>query len=205
MTSNDKIDLYKLHKDQYVNARSPVLVTLDEAVYLTISGRAPPAAGVHGEGRRPVRRGVHGQDDPQVRRLAGLRDRQARSPMVVRWRKLRLRDRAAASMELESDDPDATFRRAEGPGSRGRETPGEGQNPGVDQVKRESITEGLCVQMLHVGPYQEEGRSICAMKAFAEERGLTLHGHHHEIYLSDPRRVPPEKLKTILRLPVRKK
>jgi hypothetical protein len=72
-------------------------------------------------------------------------------------------------------------------------------------VKLESITEGLCVQMLHVGPYEEESRSMGAMNAFAEQQGLTFHGRHHEIYFSDPRRVAPEKLKTILRMPVRKK
>ncbi len=80
-----------------------------------------------------------------------------------------------------------------------------GKAPGADQVKLESITEGPCVQMLHVGPYEEEGRSIGVMNAFAEQQGLALHGRHHEIYLSDPRRIAPEKLKTILRLPVRKK
>ena len=80
-----------------------------------------------------------------------------------------------------------------------------GEAPRADQVKLESIAEGLCVQMLRVGLYGEESRSIGVMNAFAEQRGLTIHGRHHEIYLSDPRRVPPEKLKTILRLPVRKK
>jgi hypothetical protein len=80
-----------------------------------------------------------------------------------------------------------------------------GKAPCAEQVKLESITEGLCVQMLHVGPYEEEGRTIAAMKDFAERQGLTLHGHHPEIYLSDPRRIPPEKLKTTPRLPVQKK
>ncbi len=80
-----------------------------------------------------------------------------------------------------------------------------GKAPSADQVKLESITEGLCIQMLHVGPYDEERRSICVMSAFAEQQGLAFHGRHHEIYLSDPRRIAPEKLKTILRLPVRKK
>ena len=70
--------------------------------------------------------------------------------------------------------------------------------------KLESTTEGPCVQMLHVGPYEEECRSIAVMKEFAEGRGPAFHGCHHEIYLSDPRRIPPERLKTILRLPVKK-
>lgn len=70
-------------------------------------------------------------------------------------------------------------------------------------VKLETIEEGLCAQMLHVGPYAEESKTIGMMKEFAEEKGLKFHGLHHEIYLSDPRRVPAQRLKTILRIPVR--
>jgi len=58
------------------------------------------------------------------------------------------------------------------------------------------------VQMLHVGPYEQEAESIGLMREFAAGKGLVFHGRHHEIYLSDPRRVPPPRLKTILRLPV---
>jgi hypothetical protein len=57
--------------------------------------------------------------------------------------------------------------------------------------------------MLHLGPYEREHETIALMKQHAGEKGLQLHGLHHEIYLSDPRRVAAEKLKTILRRPVR--
>jgi len=80
-----------------------------------------------------------------------------------------------------------------------------GKSPAVREVKLESVSEGLCVQMLHVGPYDREGETIELMKAFAEQQGLEFHDRHHEIYLSDPRQVAPERLKTILRHPVRKK
>ena len=73
-----------------------------------------------------------------------------------------------------------------------------------DEVVLETLDEGPCVQMLHVGPYAEEARTIEAMAAFAEGEGLSLHGRHHEIYLSDPRRTAPERLKTLLRHPVRR-
>jgi hypothetical protein len=66
----------------------------------------------------------------------------------------------------------------------------------------ETLDEGQCVQMLHVGPYSKEGETISQMTALAGQKGLSFHGRHHEIYLSDPRRVPPERLRTILRLPV---
>jgi hypothetical protein len=70
-------------------------------------------------------------------------------------------------------------------------------------VRLESLAEGRCVQMLHVGPYDRECETIAVMKAFAEKQQLGFPGKHHEIYLSDPRRVPPERLKTIVRQPVR--
>lgn len=66
--------------------------------------------------------------------------------------------------------------------------------------------EGDCVQCLHVGPYEEEPATLAKMRAFAAQNGWRLDvgdaRRHHEIYLSDPRRVAPEKRKTVLRLPV---
>lgn len=77
-----------------------------------------------------------------------------------------------------------------------------GKSAAVKDVRLETLREGRCVQMLHVGPYEREPETIAIMKAFAEAEGLAFNGRHHEIYLSDPRRVAPEKLKTILRHPV---
>jgi hypothetical protein len=79
-----------------------------------------------------------------------------------------------------------------------------GKGEDVKRVRLESLTEGPCVQMLHVGPYDKEPETIAVMRAFAEKQQFQLSGRHHEIYLSDPRRVPPERLKTILRVPVRR-
>jgi hypothetical protein len=71
-------------------------------------------------------------------------------------------------------------------------------------VRLETIREGLCVQMLHVGPYGEEPRTIAAMHFHMIGNGLAFKGPHHEIYLSDPRRIAPERLRTILRHPARR-
>lgn len=69
--------------------------------------------------------------------------------------------------------------------------------------------EGLCVQCMHIGPYDTEPETLRQMDAFAAEQGyvpdFTAGRLHHEIYLGDPRRTAPEKLKTVLRHPVRKK
>ena len=69
--------------------------------------------------------------------------------------------------------------------------------------------EGLCVQCMHLGPYDDEPATIRAMDEFARQEGYTLDitetRRHHEIYLSDPRRCAPEKLRTVIRHPIRKK
>jgi hypothetical protein len=75
---------------------------------------------------------------------------------------------------------------------------------GPERVRLERFEEGAAVQILHVGPYGEEGPTIEKLHAFAHESGFTVAGKHHEIYMSDPRRTAPEKLKTILRHPVKK-
>ncbi len=74
-------------------------------------------------------------------------------------------------------------------------------------VRMMTLDEGLCVQRLHVGPYDDEPPAINELHLFAEEEGLAIdltpQRRHHEIYLSDPRRTAPEKLKTVIRLPAR--
>ena len=69
--------------------------------------------------------------------------------------------------------------------------------------------EGLCVQCLHVGPYDDEPATVARMHAFMEQQGyepdLTDQRLHHEIYLSDARKVPPENRKTVIRHPIRRK
>lgn len=77
-------------------------------------------------------------------------------------------------------------------------------NPALDLLRFEPFEEGLCIQIMHMGPYAEEGRTVDKMMAFAKEQGYTIRGKHHEIYLGDPRRSKPERLKTILRYPVAK-
>ena len=78
-----------------------------------------------------------------------------------------------------------------------------GEAPVVDRVRLEGLDEGLCVQTLHVGPYDDEAPVLADLHdRFVPEQGLRLVGKHHEIYLSDPRRTDPARLRTILRQPV---
>jgi hypothetical protein len=79
-----------------------------------------------------------------------------------------------------------------------------GSQPTFDRLGLESFEEGLSIQIMHIGPYATEMATIARMDAFAEASGYQMVGRHHEIYLSDPRRTEPEKLKTVLRHPVAK-
>ena len=77
-------------------------------------------------------------------------------------------------------------------------------NPALDHLRFTLFAEGHSAQLLHVGPYDQEGPAVGRLHAFIAESGFTPLGKHHEVYLSDPRRTAPEKLKTILRQPVRR-
>jgi DNA-binding PadR family transcriptional regulator len=81
---------------------------------------------------------------------------------------------------------------------------GKKANPALDGLRLLPLVEGTCVQILHIGSYDDETPTLDRLhNHYLPENGLTFNGDHHEIYLSDPRRTPPAKLKTILRQPVR--
>ena len=72
-----------------------------------------------------------------------------------------------------------------------------------------TIDEGLCVQIMHIGPYDDEPATVAVMDEYLAENGyendFSAERLHHEIYLSDARKVPPEKWKTVIRHPIKKK
>jgi len=75
--------------------------------------------------------------------------------------------------------------------------------PALGKLRWEVYQEGLCVQILHMGSYDDEGPVLAKLhEKWMPEQGYTFNGLHHEVYLSDPRRVEPSKLKTILRQPI---
>jgi len=83
-----------------------------------------------------------------------------------------------------------------------------GDSSALAKARLGHFEEGLCVQIMHIGPYAAEPATIEVMRRFATENGyrdrVGLGGKHHEIYMGDPRRVSPEKLKTVLRHPLEK-
>ena len=197
-----KIDLFKAHKADYVARKKPSLVELGRAPYLSVAGQGEPGGEVFQQ-RVGVLMAVAytlkfdskaaGQDYV-VCKLEGIWYGEDSASLddtpqeAWRWRLLiRVPDFITAAQVAAAAEKVAT--------KQGKDE--------IRDVGLETLEEGLCVQMLHVGPYDQEPETVAAMRAFAETEGLTLAGPHHEIYLSDPRRVEPARLKTILRWPVR--
>lgn len=83
-----------------------------------------------------------------------------------------------------------------------------GDSPALAKLRLAEFEEGLCVQTMHIGPYATEPATVERMRAFVLENGyrdcVGLGGKHHEIYLGDPRKADPAKLKTVLRHPIEK-
>lgn len=90
---------------------------------------------------------------------------------------------------------------------RGQVRKKKGDSDMLNKARLAHFEEGLCVQTMHIGPYATEPATIERMKEFMGENGLKdsvgpIGGKHHEIYLSDPRKAAPDKMKTVLRHPV---
>lgn len=196
-----KLDLLKLHRAEYVAPRKPVLVSTAPAWYLAAEGRGTPSSPCF-EARIgalyataftiKMTRKFAGLQDYAVGRLEcrylNFGDTMPADQESWRWQLLIRTPESVTQSDL--DAAIAALRK------RGKEGD-------AAHVRLERIDEGRVVQMLHVGPYDREGDTLAAMDAFAAQHGLERAGVHHEIYISDPRRIAPEKLKTILRTPVK--
>ena len=196
-----KLDLYKEFKSEYVAPKQPAFVIVGPANYLSITGQGAPG----GEQFRSHISALYAVaftlkmaekfagHDYKVCHLEGQwwadngSDFRTHQPKEWQWRLLiRVPD------FITQKESDAAI----------KAVIAKGKSAFASQVKLEQLTEGRCVQMLHVGPYPEEATSIEKMQALAEGNGVHLRGPHHEIYLSDPNRVPAQRLRTILRYPV---
>jgi hypothetical protein len=203
MKPADKIDLYRLHKQDYATPKKPVLLDIAPATYLAISGQGEPG----GKAFTECVGALYGMafTIKMTRKFAGEQDYGVCKLEGIWWSDT---GRCFAELPREQWQWQLCIRTPEFITGKelGRAATALGKRGKGAEVKRvslETLAEGQCVQMLHVGPYDEEDRTIALMQAFAERQGLEFHGRHHEIYLSDPRRVAPGKLKTILRHPVR--
>ena len=204
MKTQPKIDLYKLHKSEYAAPRKPVLLETKPAQYLAIEGQGAPGGQVFTAAigalyatafTIKMTRKFAGHRDYAVCKLEGLWwstpavDFAKLPPAKWRWKLLIRTPDFIAKTDLRQAVATLLKR---------------GKAPEVKRVRLEQLKEGPCVQLLHVGPYDQVRVSIASMRQFANDRKLDFAGRHHEIYLSDPRRVPPERLRTILRQPLRR-
>ncbi len=199
-----KYDLTKEHAPYYTVKTTPEIVDVEGGYFLTIEGRGAPegeefqskigalyalAYGIKMLMKKEGR-------DFTVAKLEGLwwvdSDRHNLEVPREEWRwRLLIRQPEFVTHEIVQRAKEEVLKRK-----------------GLDLVKEitlEEIAEGRCVQILHVGPYSTEPESLAKLYELMEAEGLTFNGFHHEIYLSDPRKIPAERLRTILRQPVKEK
>ncbi len=203
-SQGEKVNLLKQHKDQYAAPKEPTLVEMGEASYLVVRGSGEPGSELFQNrigalyavaytvkfnskfaGRDFVvgkLEGLYGVDGQTVEDVSDLPPADWNWRLMIRVPAFISRKRLAEARQTLRD---------------------KGKEGDFDAVSLDTYREGRCVQMLHVGPYEDESETIDRMYRFARDQRVKPHMWHHEIYLSDPRRVPPERLRTILRHPVR--
>lgn len=197
-----KLELTKAFPNYYSARAAPTLVTFGPLPYLTIGGQGEPEGVAHTAALSELYGAAYrikglckgAGNDFTVPKLEGLwwvSEEEILPPLSVprdRWHwRLLLRLPDFVTEEHVQMATSACAERSE-------------QD---QQVRFETLDEGTCVQILHLGPYSTEPETLKTLDAFIECEGLQRNGLHHEIYLSDPRRSAPDQLRTILRQPVR--
>lgn len=202
-----KLDLKKELKEFYrASAKKPSIVDVPEGKFVTITGRGAPGGSAYqaalnalysvaytikfkckAEGRDftvMTLEGLWWWDDPSITGLADAPPREEWN-----WKSMvRIPDFVTEGIV---EDAKKIVK-----AKKGIEE--------AEQIRLETFHEGLSAQIMHIGPYSEERPTGKRLHDFIEESGYLMRGLHHEIYMSDPRRVPPERLKTILRQPIEK-
>lgn len=194
-------DAYRSFPAEYRASSEPQLVTVSPASYLAIDGVGEPGgtafqeatAALYGVayGITMARRKI-GRPTFRVPKLEALWHGESANEFLTlpreawRWTLLLRIPDFVADDEVRDSAARATRRSAV-----------------AEQVRRAELDEGSCAQVLHIGPYDAEPETLTRVNAMIERLGLERHGSHHEIYLSDPRRTAPERIRTILRHPVR--
>ncbi|HYU56616.1 MAG TPA: GyrI-like domain-containing protein [Actinomycetota bacterium] len=182
--------------------RTPVLVTVPEMTFLMVDGTGDPNGEAFGEAVGALYgmsytvkfavRGDEGIDVPvmPLEALWWMADGPALDPARRgdwRWTAMIAQPTLATPAMVEAARDRVARKRP---------------CPALEAVRLETFDEGRCAQVMHVGPYADEPATIAALHAFIAEQGLRPYGRHHEIYLGDPRRTRPDRLRTILRQPV---
>jgi hypothetical protein len=195
----EKLDLYKLFASEYVAKGNPEFVEIGPARYFSIEGQGDPGGeefteklgALYSMSFTVKMASKFAGQDYSVCKLEGLwwTDGSGEDYLEIprdqwRWRlMIRIPDFITDEHRRNALQTLA-------------------KNGLVNEVAIFELTEGQCVQILHLGPYSREPISLAKMKEFVQKQQCNYTGLHHEIYLGDPRRGDPDKLKTILRQPV---
>jgi hypothetical protein len=181
LKTQPKIDLYKLNKSEYAATRKPAMVEIKPATYLAISGQGAPG----GEAFTASIGALYGMafTIKMTRKFAGKQD-YAVCKLEGQWASAAEPNFAKLPpaqwlWKLLIRTPD--FFKEEDLRQAVAVLLKRGKGEDVKRVRLESLTEGQCVQMLHVGPYEKECETIAVMKTFAEKKQLEFSGKHHEI------------------------
>lgn len=201
----EKTDLAKLHRRYYNPPTSPVLGNFGPVPYIAIDGRGAPTGPVHNAAIQAqysvayvakFAAKAQGQDFVVAKQeglwwFDGGEKRPAAQVPREQWNwtlLIRVPDYIDAA---------ALSNAASAAASKKPEL------ESIHQIYFKELDEGDCVQMMHHGPFEDEPQTVAAMNRFMADRSLEYNGDHHEIYLSDIRRVPAVKWRTVLRYPVR--
>lgn len=204
LTNMNKLDLTKVFKTYYTAANVPELVTIEKGLFVTITGKGDPNGEVFAECTAALYAVAYGIKfsskqkgfDFTVSKLEGFWwvDDHNVDPLTVprdQWHyELAIRLPNEVTQQQFSESVLAAEKKK--------------KSTYIREVDFKQIEEGWSVQLLHTGPFSEEPVSLKKMDDFMQQQGLRMNGRHHEIYLSDFRKTAPEKLKTILRHPVKK-
>ena len=204
------IDLVKEHKPLYTPpSKAPVIVEVPELAFLMLDGRGDPNSSDQYQAALQALYGVaytlkftlkkaDPEHDFKVAPLEGLWWTDGEPPSLDALQTDR--DSWNWTMMIAVPDAVAAAEVAAAADAAARRRP----LPAAGLVRLERFAEGQAAQIMHIGPYAEEAPTIARLHDFAAAQGYELRGRHHEIYLGDPRRTAPERLKTVLRHPVRR-
>lgn len=199
-----KIDLKRQHRSLYRNsAETPSVVEVPPLRYLMVDGQGSPGGATYVEAvealyalayaiKFALKRGDEATDYVvmPLQALWWADDMRSfgerRDPEVWRWTAMILQPDVVTDELVERVRAEVAAKK---------------ELPALPKLRFATYDEGRAAQILHLGPYADEGPTIARLHAFIEERGGRLSGKHHEIYLGDPRRTAPERLKTLIRQP----
>jgi len=196
-----KLDLAKEYKSYYKAGKKPEIVEFSEANYLSIEGKGEPAGKVFVskvEALYPLAYGIkkickEQDNDFGVPKLEGLWWVEGDTPALEiprsewYWKLLIRMPEFVTKEMVQSVQPEVAKKK---------------KNDLIQEIEFEQITEGKSIQIMHIGPYSTEPETINLLMEFLANNNQSVNGLHHEIYLSDPRKTEPSKMKTIIRYPV---